>query len=443
MSTVERNLDAWNEALNSGDFERWTEHLDRIEVSDHFGFLAENEAILVHDAPTSLHDWINHLGALTQTELFNILNDSATSVHEKLAAATFARWEDRMHELLLHHDNLPNEGVIQYFSDGLKLCIIVGYRRLGSTVVLEELLAVPEPEALFDPVQALSWARSDQELDLLRRALSSRHKVVIQRNVLTHIDREFESKVFGPSIDTLIINEWLFEHRYIPQRSLGNIRYFEEIMPSDLASETLTNGTRFLEIGSGNGLLTATFARNEAKIARICALDVLMPAVFATHRNSWNQRHLPRGGAIGDRARYITAQYSKDAVPLNNDLVVCNPPYIPFPPQSSGEKNLHPLRWATMGTELLESVLADVETLLAEKGQLVIVASDLAAFELANAVPKGFSAKRVKSVNVPFNVGPARREAGLLDWLSETRGLVKENNGYRHNVTVSIIERNS
>jgi len=433
--------DAWQNAVASGDFQLWTEHLDRIEVGDHFGFLEANKASLLNTELLPLHNWVNNLGGLTQSELYNILNETSRSVYERLAVATFVRWVDRIRDLLIRSESLPVEGVLQYFSEGLKLCIIQGYRKVGTTVALEELLAFPEPEALFDAVQALSWATTDPEVELLRRALSTRHKIVIHRNVLTYLDREFEAQVFGPSIDTLMLNEWLFEHRYVPQRSLENMRYFEEIMPSDLARETAVAGTRFLEVGCGNGLLTATFARNEAKISQICAIDVLMPAVFATYRNSWNQRRLPRAGMIGDRARYVTARYSNDAVPSHNDIVVCNPPYIPHQPTPTTAKNLHPLRTATLGTELLETVISDAPALLSESGQLLVVASELAAQEIERAIPSGFTFKRAKTMTVPFNVGAARREAGLLEWLQETRGLSKSDNGYRHDVTIFVIER--
>jgi len=435
--------EAWYEANRTNNFEVWTEHLDRLELSDHFAFLDEQKALLIQGILTPLHEWLNHLGGLKQSEPYTIINDTGRSALERLAVATFIRWRDRVRSLLIAYESLPSTGVLQYFSDGLRVCILVGYRRSGSTVVLEDVLAFPKPEAFFDPLFALAWAHTDQELELLRRALFSRHKVVIHRNVLTHIDREHEDQVFGPSIDTLVLNEWLFENRYCDQRSVQNIRYFEEVIPPDLADETANSGTRFLEIGCGNGLLTATFARNEARIRQICAIDVSMPSIVATFRNSWKQRRLPRGGMVGDRARYITGRYAADAVPISNDLVICNPPYVPRPAESDFAKSLHPLTRATVGTDLLESVARDAKSLLATKGQLVMIISEMATPELLAAVPDGFVAKKIQSRGVPFNVGAVRGETALLSWLVAERGLERSGNGYRHNVCIFLLERTS
>ena len=105
--------------------------------------------------------------------------------------------------------SLPTSGVVQYFADHLSASVLVGYERIGSTIQLGQSLAVPNPEAYLDPLRALQFARTPAQLELLRRSLYSRHKVVIQRNTLIHIDRERAPDVFGPTIDTLLLNDWL------------------------------------------------------------------------------------------------------------------------------------------------------------------------------------------------------------------------------------------
>lgn len=441
---------AWMSVVETQDPDAWLEYLDRREISDHFAFLRQQNALTILGKTCDVHEWINYISALTRSEYHSLVDDKRLPIAQRLAVATFIRWRDRLERLLKpqgedalpgENDRLPRDGVVQYFPDALVACILVRYRRIGSMAEIGECLAFPEPKAFFDPRLALRYARSDQKLELLREALFNRYKIVIHRNVLTYIDREAESAVFGPSIDTLIINEWLFTSRYIAERTVENSRYFERVLTRELAEEGRLKGTRFLEIGAGNGLLTATFARNEAKIRRICAIDVSIEAIAATYRNSASQRRLPRLGRIGDRGIYIVGAYHRDYAPAENDLVVCNPPYIPASPIMGASRNLHPLANATIGTQLIESVVSDSPRLLAPAGKLVMIISDMAHPELQRALPDGFTVAKVLSKEVPFDVGSIRRENAHLDWLKNERGLKHTGGRYLHSVSVFEISR--
>jgi len=433
----------WDSAIEQELLDVWTEHLDRVEVSDHFTFLGEREALTIDGRRVLLHEWLKHLGGLSDSDLQSRLNDSTRGIIDRLALSTYIRWMDRVRDLLKGSDDLlPNSGVAQYFSDELAVCILIGYRRLGSTVELGDILPFPDPESFLDPLAALRFAHNDQELELLRRSLFSRHKVVIHRNVLVHIDRDSESHVFGPTIDTLLLNEWLFAARYLPQRSVNNAAYFEEILPSALAEESAQNGASFLEIGSGNGLLTASFAKNEAMIRRFAAIDLSMGAVSATYRNSSAQRRLPHGGVVGDRGRYIVAKYSLDAVPHENHLVVCNPPYIPMTDSASLFK-LDPLRAATVGTDLLQTIIRDVPALVAPSGQLVLVLSEMAQSVVSENLPDGWAAEWVLTRSVAFDVGSVRKDKTLLARLKDSGWLMRRRGGrgYNHNILICVVQK--
>ncbi len=431
----------WHEAHTNVDIDNWIEHIDRHDVSDHFAFLAERHATTMNGKLLDLHEWLNALDALTTSESHMMINDSERPSSERLAIATFLRWRDRIRSILEAYEKLPSEGVLIYFSEKLAVSILVAFRRIGSAIDLNNILAAPDPNSVFDPVLALRLARSDSDLDLIRRSLLSRHKLVIHRNVLTHVDRELEAGVFGPSIDTLFLNEWLFENRYESQRTLANVRYFEELIAKDLAEETAITGTTFLEIGSGNGLLTGSFAKNEAKVRRICAIDISMDAIIASHRNSASQRRLPQKGLIGDRSRYIVGKYHLDSVPTNNDLVVSNPPYVPFPEDKSILEDLHPLARATLGTSLLSALVSDSESLISEDGQLVVVVSEMAEPNLQCAVPKGIEVRLVVKREVPFSIGPLNRAPKVLDWLRNEQGLKHENGVDFHNIAIFLLNR--
>jgi methylase of polypeptide subunit release factors len=94
------------------------------------------------------------------------------------------------------------------------------------------------------------------------------------------------------------LNEYLVQTRYEAHRTIQNSAYFEELLSRSISEETEREGTRFLEIGCGNRLMTATYAKNERSVRSICAIDISMEAVSATFRNSATQRRFP--GGVGD-----------------------------------------------------------------------------------------------------------------------------------------------
>jgi len=437
---VDQTLAEWDEAYAANDLDLWVEHLDRVPVSDFFPVLGEREALKRGARLLTLSQWLNYIGGRRPNEVSVEVENPSTAPEERMAVATYLRWRDRIENLLKASrlPNLPQAGVVQYFADHLAAGILIGYQRIGSTVELGSLLAVPNPEAYLDPLRALQFARTPSQLDLLRRSLYSRHKVVIQRNTLVHIDRERASDVFGPSIDTLFLNDWLHANRYAQQRTAVNAVFFEDPVPRKATEASFEEGTTFLEVGCGNGLLAASFARNEAKVRSFAAIDVSHEAVSATYENVSTQRRL-HGSSISNRGRFTIGNYGLGAVPHGSDLVVCNPPYLPQPPPHTRGAAAHPLSRATVGTELLEQVLRDSPTLISPEGELLMISSRLAEQEIASSLPSAMTAKLVASRLVPFDIEAVRGEgeAEYVQWLREERGLqVRGNNGLVHAIGI-------
>ena len=429
----------FTKAVQEADVEVWAEHLDRSDMSDQFDTLVHHRMVVDSVGDQQVHEWINQLAKSARNDLDSVLLSSESSLISKLQAVTFLRWQDKIQRILVDCDHyaLPISGVVQYFADNLAACILVGYRQIGAAIELENALAFPHPEAFFDPLEALRWARTDSQRELLRRALFMRHKLLIHRNVLVVVDREEEPDVFGPSIDTLFLNEWLFNSRYEAQRTQENAEYFSDTVRRDLARESFESGHTFLEVGCGNGLLTATFARNEARIKRIAAIDVNLNAIQVTYRNSIRQRRFPRELQLSNRSLFLVARYSSEILPNRNDLVVCNPPYIPTHPDP--RRSHHSFYGATMGTHLLESVTSDAAQLIGPAGKLVFVISKLALPELERSVPVGFDISKVDEKEVPFDVGPVREDKELLKWLRAERGLKKVGRSWRHSIAIYVV----
>lgn len=439
--------EAWKSAVAADLVEPWTSFVDRREVCDFLRFAHTHEATRIQGNVVGLAPWITHLTRRGVAALHQDLQDPLIPIVERLGISTFERWMVRINKMMAHASEgaAPRSGVLHYFADDLALCALIEFEYVGRTADLKEILVIPEPTAYADPVRALKYARDDAQLDLIRRSLYSRHKVLIQRNTMLIIDREWD--VFGPSIDTILLNDFLFTERYVPQRVAANDAHYAEFptqSATDLSKET---GTSFLEVGCGNGLLTATYARNEAKVRSFAALDMDARAIAATHENSYKQRLLKRG-AIGDRGIFLVARYECDHVPKPFDLVVCNPPYVPLGPKVF--PGSHPLSGATVGTRLLEQVIGDASTLLKPAGTLVIVASTLAEPEILASVPDGFEASRAVALDVPFRVESVLSSRDLEhsewhDWLVQERGLRQLADEldvrYEHTVAVYVVRR--
>ena len=436
---LDSTLNEFDAASESRDLDRWVEHLDRIPVCDFLPVLAEREALKRGSRLLSLSQWLNYMGTRPLGDITAEAESSSQPPNTRLAAATYLRWLDRVEDLLKGSQlpNLPRAGVVQYFVDHLAASVIMGYRRIGSTVQLDGLLAIPNPEAYLDPVRALRFAKTPQGLDLLRRSLYSRHKVLIQRNTLLHIDRERAADVFGPSIDTLFLNDWLHENRYARQRTDDNDVFFEDPVTRSATDLSLVQGRTFLEIGCGNGLLTASFARNEARIRSFAALDLSAAAVSATYENVATQRQL-HGSPISARGRFIIGSYCLDAVPKTSGLVVCNPPYLPAPPLAIRGPGAHSLSAATLGTELLEQVVNDSASLIAPDGELLMISSALAEPEIVGAIPSSMHLERVASRRVPFDIEAIRGddEEPYIAWLKRERGLETVDKLLMHTITI-------
>jgi methylase of polypeptide subunit release factors len=140
--------------------------------------------------------------------------------------------------------------------------------------------------------------------NVLKTMLASGHKIIGHRNTFVHVDRRADRGVFGPAIDTLYLNEMLFKYLYEDERLAQPHLDFAKFAPStaDYANLDTTATPLFghvLEIGSGNGLLIASFVTNVAWMDRFAAIDPSLRAVACTYRATAQQR-LYRKQGIGE-----------------------------------------------------------------------------------------------------------------------------------------------
>jgi methylase of polypeptide subunit release factors len=274
---------------------------------------------------------------------------------------------------------VPIDGYVLAFVSCLSKCIVVHYRFHGLIPKLEPKVVIDSPRSAFDIWDAIDTADQASK-NYLKRVLTSGHKLVSHRGILVHVDRRNEARVFGPSIDTILVSEELARCLY-------------EQFSSALTGKP-QGPTRVLEIGTGSGFLSAGIVRYLASLENLICVDVESTAIFCTEKNI--KVALLSPGTLQPHITYLIGAF--DAPKFYNqklDLIICNPPYIPYPSnwESLNKKSAYYLE-AIGGLELIYEVLHELPKVLAPNGKLLLIVSNLSLDETLKAVPEGYKVSR-------------------------------------------------
>lgn len=409
---------AWAKAVEIAEDQVWLRELDRYDVFDGVAFCFDRLSASSTFNSRKLADIVTEQMSPSTTikELANI------SIEDRLLVVSVETLKNRISQLLeaaLKKDDsgrLLKEGIALYFSDDLRFQILLRYKASGF-VKINDVLTIENPGLLADPLAILDSARTDQELQLAVEAIRASDKTVIMRNVLVHVNRATDPGVFGPSIDTVFFTDWLLTNRFAPQRTTANQEFFEDPMRRAATENLRTSGIRVFEIGSGNGMMLSAFTKNEAQLMSFRAIDVSLGAIESTYRNSYRQRQIHQGW-IGDQGTYVVGEFRPRESIEKYDVVVCNPPYIP---EYSVGSSSGPHSKATMGTELLSSVVQATRELLAVDGEVLMIISNLSLTALWAALPSDVESTELVKKRVPFRI----ESAGAVEGSKELQSLLR------------------
>jgi methylase of polypeptide subunit release factors len=307
---------------------------------------------------------------------------------------------------------LPTTGGVLAFVDGLDLCLVVDYRFVAETPGLRVIEAIKSPRTVFDVVDTLLHRPHETRTEL-KRMLQSSHRLVWHRDVLIHVDRREEPRVFGPSIDTLHLAE-LIAARYAR-------------LPPD------EHPRRVLELGTGSGLLTATVLRNLGGVDVVTGIEIDPSSAFCTHRN-WRVNTDDLAGVLDRKASLVVGPYRPELLAGCYDLVICNPPYIPEDPAAAAADPHEGRHGAVAGLELLDGVLRESASLVCPGGTLLLVVSSVTPAGYV-AAPDGFTAEWPWGENgmpVLFEVEEVFARPAWIQRLLEAGGLGLSGDYYEH-----------
>ncbi len=187
---------------------------------------------------------------------------------------------------------------------------------------------------------------------------------------------------------------------YRPQDDTG-------LLGEALAGVTLPPGSRVLDVGTGTGALAVAAVRSGA--ADVTAVDVSRRALAAAWLNA-RVRRLP----VRVRRTDVSTVLPKGPF----DLVLANPPYVPWPGGARSSS-----RWdaGPDGRAVIDPLCVAVPRLLSERGSFLLVQSSLSGVgrTLTALEETELRTSIVARKRIPF--GPVLRER--VDYL-EQRGLI-------------------
>ena len=323
----------------------------------------------------------------------------------------------------------PTEGGILAFVERTRLCLICAFQiSSGRAAKITPIELITGPQSLFDIWSDIDTLPKPSSQNFVKRMIASGHKIVFHRGILVHVDRRIDEGVFGPTIDTILAAEQV-----------------ATLLSTDWANSVKTS----MEVGCGNGLISAVLMYHASSLEHHIALDVDTASIVCTQRNiSCEQADGAYAHASTPQVSLLVSRFGTLSFSNPIDLCVCNPPYIPLPPGNGGreaDKVTRDNRRATGGTELMIELLKAAPQMLSKSGKLIVVTTHMAMAELEAAVPAGFSIRQMLPTprEVIFDVEAVVNDPQWLSYLIDHRELGQKRNHYFHKLHVVEISRSA
>lgn len=315
--------------------------------------------------------------------------------------------------------NIPNSGVILYFSTGLHYCYILSYSIDNNGPEVELVDRIHSPTGLLE-LRTVNQLENPFSRNVAKEFLTSGHKTVLQKGTLTHVDRRVDAGVFGPTIDTLILAEIAADY----------------VSTADVTSA--------LEIGSGSGHAVSVVASHAGEqLNRIAFVDTDMRAIECTQRNllaNIEQMDVLRiddidvTGAVG---RYTELLFNGEF-----DLMICNPPYIALPPSEIARSSRRLFTDSVAGEDLLKQVLALAPDRLTKKGRLLLMTSSASLSMREFNPPNDWKVVQAHSdVEVPFDVEAVLSDEDWTAHLVQENAIVRKGDSFWHQLKPIWLQR--
>lgn len=191
-----------------------------------------------------------------------------------------------------------------------------------------------------------------------------------------------------------------------------------------------------LEVGAGSGFLTTSLLKNLPSLKTLTCIDIEASAINCTKKNVEVAKLTP--GVNKPKVDYLIGSF--DATHFKEkkqDLIVCNPPYIPELPDNDSKTTGGLYLEAVSGLELIEYIIKELPNILSSKGKLLLMVSTLSLVETLSLIPKNYCVKKPfgnSSYEVLFDVEAVLEKTDWLEFLEQKNNmkLYKDRHNYFH-----------
>ncbi len=391
----ERAVGLVEDCLAGGRSENFEAAVTSGDCADPFAAILDQRVRLrIFDGPaTSLAWWLEHIDDWRRDVEHSPLGASPATQILFITWDHFSRvLSDSLQRARVRAD-LPLDGGVLAYVAGLSTCIVVDYEFSGPVPELTPVAVIDNPRAAFDLWAISGSATTPRTRNRIKNIVESGHKVIAHAGTLIHVDRRTESTVSGPSIDTLVLAEIL--------------RGYLTAEPSPVR--------RVLEVGSGSGMLSASVACHAQALEELFAIDTNFRAVACTDKNL-NINAFP-----STATRFLShAAFECELFPRPFDLIVCNPPYIPDPPDSLRFESARYRASAVAGLSLVAVLLRSASTMLTESGRMLLMASEVSLPDVVSLIPRELRCEEAlgpSGFEVPFDVDAAFQHPSWVEQL--------------------------
>lgn len=420
---LESQLKSIDQFLDNSDIKPWRHSLNSTNPQDGFSALLAHDKyleLIKEQGYGTINDWLLDIESWSN----KILSPGAT--HIKSSLLLYELWDSFKKSIIEAlksarlNSNIPNKGGVLVFIAGLSKCIVIEYYITGEYPKFTIVDIIDNPQSAFDFWGAISEANMTEK-NILKEIISTGHKIIIHRGIIIHVDKRKDIQVFGPSIDTLLLAEIQSQLLYDSQLKIESA----------------------LEIGCGNGLLSVSLAKYCHTLNKLFSIDINFNSIYCLKNNlSANISAFK----LKQLNTFLTCgEFSENLFKNKFDFIVCNPPYIPIEESTQEINNqLADYYQAVGGTELIDTILKNLDDLLNPNGQLLLLVSNLSLQSTLDLIPSGFNVTNLieDGHKVLFDVEAVLKKPNWLKFLIDKCGLICESEIYYHKIFPLLIKRN-
>ncbi|MDD3117710.1 MAG: methyltransferase [Victivallales bacterium] len=338
-----------------------------------------------------------------QTETVSVVEP----LHSSARPREWDRWQQELYHLIPSETTLKQILLFE-FSENVSWERVYLLNGTNVEKSIVPLCQIPHPHAIFS--MDMFNAISDRKLQsIIFDTLKNGHRLVGMGPVLTYVNKQFDQNVFGPTIDTLLLNKGLLS--FLDERG--------------------AKVGKAVEVGTGSGFVAKSLVLHAQELDYLNVTDLHMEVIDVAKRNIWPVIR----PEFKSRLSFTVCPLSLYNIATSSlDLIISNPPYVPIT-----HSKVMPTD-AIHGLELYDWLLGEQGArVLRDDGSLLLTLSSVSHYLVDQIMrEKGFfRIERILAEKmVPFNLIEIQLDEQQTSQLLEDEGLIQRSGILYHRVYI-------